>query len=218
MLRPTRNGQARPRNRNQLKHDPNLSATVQSAVQALNNEFRQLQNFSDQTESWAATFEAEKQEHYQQMEQQLQEQYAEKTRQLHAEYQVRNNQLKAREDAVVKREAYLDTKLADCRANFATTHENKVKLNVGGQSFTTTKATLLAEPDTFFFTMVHSGVWQPDADGEYFIDRDPRFVGDIINWLRRGNLKAGFVGLDVDCMSSDDYAILQDQLDFFQVC
>eukprot|EP01006_Ploeotia_vitrea_P051263 TRINITY_DN67542_c7_g3_i1.p1 TRINITY_DN67542_c7_g3~~TRINITY_DN67542_c7_g3_i1.p1 ORF type:complete len:403 (+),score=53.06 TRINITY_DN67542_c7_g3_i1:93-1211(+) len=60
-----------------------------------------------------------------------------------------------------------------------------VELNVGGTVFTTTKQTLMAEPNSFFHGMVSSGVWQPDpSTGQFFIDRDPQFFKEILNYLR----------------------------------
>eukprot|EP01111_Echinosteliopsis_oligospora_P015029 TRINITY_DN5808_c0_g1_i5.p1 TRINITY_DN5808_c0_g1~~TRINITY_DN5808_c0_g1_i5.p1 ORF type:complete len:111 (+),score=33.09 TRINITY_DN5808_c0_g1_i5:36-368(+) len=64
--------------------------------------------------------------------------------------------------------------------------KTKVVFDVGGKIFATTKDTLLSQPDTFFTAMMRSGRWCPDADGSYFIDRDPTYFGMIINYLRTG--------------------------------
>eukprot|EP01006_Ploeotia_vitrea_P048315 TRINITY_DN67216_c9_g2_i1.p1 TRINITY_DN67216_c9_g2~~TRINITY_DN67216_c9_g2_i1.p1 ORF type:complete len:149 (+),score=30.44 TRINITY_DN67216_c9_g2_i1:44-490(+) len=67
--------------------------------------------------------------------------------------------------------------------------DKQVKLNVGGTRFTTTKQTLLNSGDNFFSAMVSSGVWQPDTQtGEFFIDRDPQFFKEILNYLRKGQI------------------------------
>src|SRR5690349_7691035 len=44
----------------------------------------------------------------------------------------------------------------------------KVKLNVGGTLFVTTRETLLSIENTFFHAMLVSEKWKPDEDGEYF--------------------------------------------------
>jgi hypothetical protein len=66
----------------------------------------------------------------------------------------------------------------------AATARDRVTLNVGGKLFCTSKATLLAHEGTFFFHMISSGVWQPDEQGQYFIDRNPRQFGHILDCLR----------------------------------
>lgn len=66
----------------------------------------------------------------------------------------------------------------------------RVKLNVGGSRFETTVATLTAHPDSYFgaaFSGRHTV--QLDEDGCYFIDRDGRHFGAILNFLRTGKLR-----------------------------
>ena len=64
----------------------------------------------------------------------------------------------------------------------------KVVLNVGGQRFETSEATLSKVPRSFF-TRLLSGAVQVarDDDGAYFIDREGRFFFDILAWLRAFN-------------------------------
>ena len=65
-----------------------------------------------------------------------------------------------------------------------------IKLNVGGQTFLTTKLTLLSEPDSMLATMF-SGELPPgskDDQGAYMIDRTPEYFKPILNYLRRGVL------------------------------
>ena len=60
-----------------------------------------------------------------------------------------------------------------------------VKLNVGGTVFTTLLSTLTSVPNTYFESLF-SGRWvlRPQADGCFFIDRDPLVFAHIINFLR----------------------------------
>jgi hypothetical protein len=65
---------------------------------------------------------------------------------------------------------------------------NKIKLDVGGTYFTTSKATLLKYKNSFFSGMFE-GRYEihPDtADGSYFIDRNPAVFPIILDFLRDG--------------------------------
>ncbi|EDV42872.1 uncharacterized protein Dana_GF18213 [Drosophila ananassae] len=66
-----------------------------------------------------------------------------------------------------------------------------VKLNVGGQIYTTTLDTLVGrEPDSMLARMfLQDGSMKPserDEQGAYLIDRSPRYFEPIINYLRHG--------------------------------
>eukprot|EP01006_Ploeotia_vitrea_P001645 TRINITY_DN105305_c0_g1_i1.p1 TRINITY_DN105305_c0_g1~~TRINITY_DN105305_c0_g1_i1.p1 ORF type:complete len:325 (-),score=46.52 TRINITY_DN105305_c0_g1_i1:209-1183(-) len=87
----------------------------------------------------------------------------------------------------------------------------KVKLNIGGTMFSTTEATLLSEPDSFFWTMLHSGQWKPDDDGEFFIDRAPNVFGLILDYLRTRQ------PLDVEHLPTFEQRMLQSDIDFYQI-
>ena len=41
----------------------------------------------------------------------------------------------------------------------------KIKLDVGGKIFATSKETLLRWPNTYFHGLLVSGNWKPDGDG-----------------------------------------------------
>ena len=60
-----------------------------------------------------------------------------------------------------------------------------IKLNVGGTVFTTLLSTLTSVPNTYFESLF-SGRWvlRPQADGCFFIDRDPLVFAHILNFLR----------------------------------
>ncbi|XP_013396002.1 uncharacterized protein LOC106163078 [Lingula anatina] len=70
--------------------------------------------------------------------------------------------------------------------------ESRVKLDIGGQQFTTALQTLQKEPYCFFARMFsgrHS--METNADGSYFIDRDGTHFRYILNYLRDGEVKEG---------------------------
>eukprot|EP01006_Ploeotia_vitrea_P019802 TRINITY_DN52047_c0_g1_i1.p1 TRINITY_DN52047_c0_g1~~TRINITY_DN52047_c0_g1_i1.p1 ORF type:complete len:378 (-),score=36.03 TRINITY_DN52047_c0_g1_i1:198-1331(-) len=94
--------------------------------------------------------------------------------------------------------------------NSAVASEAKVRLNVGGQVFMTSEATLLAEKETFFWAMLHGGQWKPDTNGEYFIDRNPATFSYILDYLRSGTF-------DIDHLSRGDKNQLWSDVDFFQL-
>lgn len=65
----------------------------------------------------------------------------------------------------------------------ASAASEQIKLDFRGSLFTTCKSTLLKTP--WFEAQVSR--WQPDDDtGAYFIDRNPRFVWFILEYLRTG--------------------------------
>ena len=61
----------------------------------------------------------------------------------------------------------------------------KVVLNIGGERFETTAATLTKVPRSFFPRLLSGAIQLPrDADGAHFIDRDPHCFPHILTWLR----------------------------------
>ncbi|KAK5858319.1 hypothetical protein PBY51_002467 [Eleginops maclovinus] len=64
-----------------------------------------------------------------------------------------------------------------------------ISLNVGGTYFTTRLSTLRRYEDTMLAAMFSGRHYIPrDAEGRYFIDRDGTYFGDILNFLREGEL------------------------------
>ncbi|KAM3602123.1 uncharacterized protein V6R79_024737 [Siganus canaliculatus] len=64
-----------------------------------------------------------------------------------------------------------------------------ISLNVGGTYFTTRLSTLRRFEDTMLAAMFSGRHYIPrDAEGRYFIDRDGSYFGDILNFLREGEL------------------------------
>ena len=64
-----------------------------------------------------------------------------------------------------------------------------VKLNVGGQHFTTSVQTLRKDPNSML-AAIFSGKFEmkPSEDGSFFIDRDGTYFRFILNYLRNGEL------------------------------
>ena len=70
--------------------------------------------------------------------------------------------------------------------------DSKIKLDIGGQVFTTSKLTLTKDPNSMLAAMFsgrHSLV--QEADGSYFIDRDGTHFRYILNFLRDGMIEEG---------------------------
>ena len=44
--------------------------------------------------------------------------------------------------------------------------KQKIRLEVGGQIFVTSKSTLLSVEGTYFYALLSSGKWEPDEDGK----------------------------------------------------
>ncbi|XP_056141202.1 BTB/POZ domain-containing protein KCTD7 [Lampris incognitus] len=77
------------------------------------------------------------------------------------------------------------------RSTLGTLHEfpEVIPLNVGGTYFTTRLSTLRRYDDTMLAAMFSGRHYIPrDAEGRFFIDRDGAYFGDILNFLREGEL------------------------------
>lgn len=79
-----------------------------------------------------------------------------------------------------------------------------VRLNVGGQLFVTSCATLGAHGDNLLTRMLDSRVPALRLDGALFVDRDPALFGHVLNLLR-------------GCALPDDVPLdaLQQELDYY---
>jgi len=88
--------------------------------------------------------------------------------------------------------------------------KQKIKLDIGGKTFTTSKTTLLAIPNTYFYSMISSGKWSPDEDGVYFIDRNPKHFDRILDLLRTSEL-------NTEGLSSLEWKKLESDLDYYQI-
>ena len=65
----------------------------------------------------------------------------------------------------------------------------KVKLNVGGGYFVTSRSTLLKFEDSYFAGLMRSGGEPDEDDGAYFIDRNPDHFRKILDYMRTGYLE-----------------------------
>uniref|UniRef100_A0A915KMZ8 BTB domain-containing protein n=1 Tax=Romanomermis culicivorax TaxID=13658 RepID=A0A915KMZ8_ROMCU len=75
--------------------------------------------------------------------------------------------------------------------NCRTPSASWVRLNVGGQTFLTTKQTLCRDPKSFFYRLCQDDPdlsSDKDETGAFMIDRDPEYFGPILNYLRHGKL------------------------------
>jgi hypothetical protein len=86
-----------------------------------------------------------------------------------------------------------EAKIEKLRGQLEHSRSGRIKLNVGGSVFETTIAKLIKYPDTFFyaaFVSFSSGEPAPlDADGCYFIDRNGKHFGVILELLRKGKAR-----------------------------
>jgi len=116
--------------------------------------------------------------------------------------------LKEKEEGLKNREIKLNSLVARVEKDGESAKE-KVKLNVGGTYFITTKETLCKYPDTYFSAMLQNGNWKPSQDdGAYFIDRDPTYFSRILSALRTGRLN--MIGVH-----DSDLTLLEEELDFY---
>jgi hypothetical protein len=75
--------------------------------------------------------------------------------------------------------------LSDKIHNFVLNDDKIVKLDIGGQIFSTRAQILKNEKETFFTGMFSEHInTQPNEDGTHFIDRDPTYFRFILNYLR----------------------------------
>jgi len=91
----------------------------------------------------------------------------------------------------------------------------KIKLDIGGQTFTTSKENLLRHENSFFHAMIGSGNWTPDEDGVYFIDRDPTYFHYVLECMRSGNNKT-FVRA-YNHLKSYEIQQIQAEFDYYQL-
>ena len=69
-------------------------------------------------------------------------------------------------------------------------HSSRIKLNIGGKRFETSRGTLCMQPDSMLAAMFSGRhALTPDEDGSYFIDRDGKHFGHILNFLRQGTIQ-----------------------------
>jgi hypothetical protein len=101
-------------------------------------------------------------------------------------------------------------------AKHAALAKHKIKLDVGGRHFATSKETLLKFEGSFFFAMLSSGLWEPDEDGTYFIDRDSKYFPYLLRYMRTGSLKE-LTDLSKSSSFYDELDCVKEEFDFYQI-
>ena len=79
-----------------------------------------------------------------------------------------------------------------------------------GQRFETSKVNLLRFENTYFTGLLGSGNWKPDADGSYFIDRNPKHFDVVLDYLR-GNEKV------LERLSDADLETVKEHFDYLLI-
>jgi len=92
-----------------------------------------------------------------------------------------------------------------------TFNKSKIKLNVSGSLFVTSYTTLTSIPGTYFSDMFQ-GITQavPDDNGEFFIDRNPKYFEEILDYLRKGSIV-------VDDLPLQELEELMEELKFYKL-
>eukprot|EP01117_Protostelium_nocturnum_P008593 TRINITY_DN3085_c0_g1_i4.p1 TRINITY_DN3085_c0_g1~~TRINITY_DN3085_c0_g1_i4.p1 ORF type:complete len:335 (+),score=114.67 TRINITY_DN3085_c0_g1_i4:1114-2118(+) len=88
--------------------------------------------------------------------------------------------------------------------------QSKISLDVGGKIFAASKDTLLRFKDTYFSGLLQSEHWQPDKDGRYFIDRNPKNFAIVLDYLRSGALK-------ISKLNKEEKEDLINDFDYYQI-
>jgi BTB/POZ domain len=79
--------------------------------------------------------------------------------------------------------------------------ELMIKLELRGKIFTVAKERLIKVVGTYFYGMLSSGVWQPNSDGVYIIDRPSEGFDRILECLSTGKLDCkGLSDYEMDCV------------------
>ncbi|PRP85173.1 K+ channel tetramerization domain-containing protein [Planoprotostelium fungivorum] len=88
--------------------------------------------------------------------------------------------------------------------------KSKIVIDVGGKKFSTSRDTLLSNGDNFFSALLRGQHWQPDEDGSYFIDRNPKYFAIILDYLRTREMV-------LDHLTWREMECLCREFDFYQV-
>lgn len=87
----------------------------------------------------------------------------------------------------------------------------KIKLRIGEKKFVTTLATVTSEKETFFSAMFSSNFnTEPDEDGEFFIDRNPKYFALILDHLRGVD-----IGMTVADLSRSERDLFYQEVSFY---
>ena len=122
----------------------------------------------------------------------------------HARLEERLLHLQAKEEAWVALQARVQDHVAMAG--------HKVKLDIGGTIFATTKPFLLSFEHSFFSALLTSGHWLPHPDGTYKVDRPPLYFNTMLQFMRTGQMETDVWGWPAARMDG-----LREEFDFYQV-
>jgi WD40 repeat protein len=85
-----------------------------------------------------------------------------------------------------------------------------IVLSLRGKIFTAAKDSLIKVIGTYFYGMLSSGVWQPNSDGVYVIDRPSEGFDRILECLSTGKLDCrGLTDYEIECVYANlDYFLI----------
>jgi len=84
-----------------------------------------------------------------------------------------------------------------------------VNLNVGGTRFSTSRHTLCSVPDSFFSSLLSGRIPSyRDETGALFIDRDPKYFGIILHFLRTKEIDLNEVNISLLKHEAEFYGIM----------
>jgi len=87
--------------------------------------------------------------------------------------------------------------------------KRKVVFDVGGKRFATSVSTLTKFEHTYFYALISSNI-EPDDDGCYFIDRNPKYFGVILDFLRTSEV-------NLEGYTDRELHDLQKEMDYYQI-
>ena len=93
-------------------------------------------------------------------------------------------------------------------SSFAAPEHERLKLNVGGTKFEIRASSI--QKNTYFRSLLGGTFAVCDGDGFYYIDRDPSYFGQVLNFLREGTV-------DLDGLTDKQLDRLKAEAEFYMV-
>ena len=115
--------------------------------------------------------------------------------------------LKEAKEEFAKQKEYYDN-LAQKIKSTMPREDERLKLNVSGSRYEIREA--IAVKNMFFKTLLSGTFATKDADGFFYIDRDPVFVRVVLNFLRDGTV-------DLSALTPREMAALRGEAEFYMV-